>query len=296
LKESIFITGGTGFLGTELISQLIRLKDPGIVIHVLVRAANEEEACHRLRAAWQHDSLLCKKIGTQIFPVTGDLTDRHLGLTKKAWMGLRDEITLIFHCGAQISFQEDADALAAVNVGGTKHVLAFASHVPNLKRFIHISTAYVAGQKSGRITEEEPAGTTFSSLYEKSKARAEKMVRESGLPFAICRPGMIVGNSRTGRVKSFNTIYYVLKLYLLGGLRVLPIDPQQGLNLVPVDYVAGAVMQIGFSDDACGKTFHLTCPDTLQPQVGELTQYVRQWAKDHLAVELPKPVYMPLPA
>ena len=112
------------------------------------------------------------------------------------------------------------------NCVGTKNMLALAGQMKSLKRFVYISTAYVAGQKSGIVMEADKPGREFSSLYEKSKAEAEEMVRSSDLASAIIRPGMIVGDSKTGWIRNFNTIYYVLKLMLLGRLPVLPTSPE----------------------------------------------------------------------
>ncbi|MGX8706870.1 MAG: AMP-binding protein, partial [bacterium] len=182
----------------------------------------------------------------------------------------------------------------AVNTEGTRNALAFAATIGGLVRFVYVSTAYVAGQRRGVIREDEPTADAFSSLYERSKAKAEALVRASGLPFAICRPGMIVGDSRTGWAKNFNTVYYVMKRMLLGKARALPVRKDQRLNIVPVDYVASAVAKIGFSDAAGGKVFHLTCPTAMQPTAGELVEYVRVWANENLGVRLPKPLFLPL--
>ena len=292
MRNAIFLTGGTGFLGTEIVLRLVRTTEDDI--YVLVRAETEAAAAHRLRACWQHSDELCRAIGSRVFPVTGDFTKQDLSMDPQVCEMLRSRVTKVFHCGAEIGFQKDEKDLVTVNCKGTENVLAFASGLDHLDRFVHISTAYVAGQKTGLIMEDEPAGTEFSSLYEKSKALAESLVRASGLPYSICRPGMIVGDSITGRVKNFNTIYYVLKQILLGHMRALPVRPDAGLNLVPVDYVADAVVKIGNVDDAVGRTFHLTCPASMQPKAGELSDYVRLWAKRTLSVDLPKPAFIPL--
>ncbi len=292
MNEAIFITGGTGFLGTEIIANLLHTTDCDLCL--LVRAEDETAAAARLRSVWHHDPALREAIGTRVFPCPGDFTKAGLSLRSSSQALLREHCTLVIHCGAEIGFQKDASDLRLTNFRGTENVLRFAEDLPRLRRFIHISTAYVAGQNTGRIFEDAPAGTAFSSLYEKSKEEAEALVRISGLPFSICRPGMIVGHSVTGRAKNFNTIYYVLKLMLLGRLRMLPVRPDTGLNLVPVDYVASSVVKIAGSEEAEGKTFHLTCPEHLQPKAGELADYVRLWAERNLGIRLPRPVFLPL--
>ena len=292
MSKAILITGGTGFLGTEIISNL--LLETKEKIYVLVRANDAEAAFHKMKAAWYHMPSLCSQIGEKIVPVIGDFTKKGLGLSPIDRNLLRDEVSLVIHAGAQIGFQTGEQELMSVNYAGTGHMVAFAKKLPGLHRFVHISTAYVAGQKSGLIMEQESPGSRFSSLYEKSKARAEALVVRSGLPFVICRPGMIVGDAKTGRVKSFNTIYYVLKQLLLGKMPVIPLSSEMRLNLVPVDYVAQSVVEITFSDSAKNKIFHLTCPHKLQPRVGELVSYVRKWTVHYLSESIPKPVYLPM--
>lgn len=296
MADTILLTGGTGFLGTEILFRLIRFPVSELSkIYVIVRALDKEEAFSRLKASWGHEKELYDAVGTRIIPVQGDFTKDDLGITGDDKMFLSEEVTLIIHSGAEIGFQKDKTELTNANYGGTKNMLKFAKSVNNLRRFVHISTAYVAGQKSGIITEDEPTGAEFSSIYEKTKAKAEELVRNSGLPYSICRPGMIVGDSKTGWVRNFNTIYYVLKLMLLKELRVLPIKQETRLNIVPGDYVSDCVVKICFDREAEGRIFHLTCPIDSAPTAGELTDHVRTWAKDNLHVTIPAPVFMPLP-
>ncbi|MBO6107365.1 MAG: AMP-binding protein [Stomatobaculum sp.] len=294
MADTVLLTGATGFLGTELATRLIR--EPGLRLYALVRAADEAGAAHRLRSAWHYDGDLCGQIGKRVVPVPGDFTEPGLGLGEKYRKILSDAVTLVIHSGAQISFKKSWEEFKNVNTDGTEKMLTFASGLRMLRRFVQVSTAYVAGQKRGIVMEEEPHASAFSTFYEKSKAEAEDLVRASGLPFSICRPGMIVGDSRNGRVRTFNTIYYVLKQMLLGKMRVFPISPDTKLNLVPVDYVADAVEKVCFSAEAAGKTFHLTCPISAAPGAGELAEYVRNWAKKNLALNLPKAVFLPMPA
>ena len=78
MQGSILISGGTGFLGTELCARLLDICDSPI--HALIRASGKAEAYHRLREAWQHDPALCAAIGTRVFPVPGDFEEPGLGL------------------------------------------------------------------------------------------------------------------------------------------------------------------------------------------------------------------------
>lgn len=293
LSDTILLTGSTGFLGTELAARLIC--QPEVRIYALVRASDAEEASHRLKEAWSHDKSLCDEIGKKIFPVVGDITKEQPVEDEKICRLLQETVSLVIHAGADTAIWKSADELAFVNTQGTASMLSFSACMKQLRRFVYISTAYVAGTRSDRIMEEEPVGDDFSSSYERSKAQAETLVRDSGLPFSICRPGMIIGDTRDGWTKSFNTVYYVLKLMLLGRLRCIPVRPDERLNIVPCDYVADAVIKICNDERAAGKTFHLTCPVQMAPEAGELSEYVRQWANKNLSLKLPKPFFLPLP-
>ncbi len=178
MKDTIFVSGATGFLGTEVVGRL--LAETEADIYVLVRAENEEAAVHRLRNAWYHEQRLYREIGRRVFPAAGDFTVPQLGLSEKIQQELKAHVTHVFHCGAEIGFQTDEAILKETNCKGTENMAAFAKELTNLKCFVHVSTAYVAGQKTGVIAEEELPATQFSSLYEKSKAEAEYIVMTSG--------------------------------------------------------------------------------------------------------------------
>ena len=116
-----------------------------------------------------------------------------------------------------------------------------------------------------------------------------------GLSVSVFRPSLIVGDSKTGAVKTFNTVYYMLKQYLTGHLRVVPASSGLKLNIVPVDYVADAVVNLTFNPQAEGLTFHLTAPTDKAPTAKELVTAVRGWAKQEMTLDLPKTQFIPTP-
>ena len=291
-ETAFFITGATGLLGTEVVRQL--LVTTGSTIRVLVRAASVSDAACRLKALWWEDEVLSAAIGQRVMPLPGDITLNDLALSDDSYVSVVSETTHVIHCAAETGIQKSKEELWRMNVEGTRHVVQLAKKMPLLKRFTYISTAYVAGTERGRILEEAALPTHFYSLYEQSKAEAERIVRQAALPLTVCRPGMIVGNSQTGRTRNFNTVYYVLKLMLQGRLLCLPVSRTQTVNVVPVDYVAQQVVALTMNQQAEGKTFHLTAPKEQLPQVGELFEAVRAWAKQNLQIEVPQPVYLPM--
>ncbi len=291
-----FITGGTGFVGTEVIAVLLETTNESI--YTLVRAADEKMAAHRLKIIWHDLPQLCREIDGRIKPLPGDFLQKDLGLSQEQLSSLKGNITRIFHVGAETGIQKSKAELFAVNRDGTANVINFARAVNldgSLKRFLFVSTAYTAGRRSGRIMEDDPLPKAYATYYEESKAMAERLVKRSGLCYTIARPGMIVGNSVTGRIRNFNTIYYVLKLMLQGKLPLIPTSAKQTLNLVPVDYVAEAIVTLARHPQAENACFHLTPPEECKPTAGELAAYVRIWAKKNLRLRLHRAVFLPMP-
>ncbi len=296
--SDIFITGATGFLGTEIISVIMRTTDD--TVWGLTRAGSYGEAADRLAALWYDRPELTDNIGTRIIPVPGDVTDADLGLTDADREKLIGSVDYIIHTAAVIGIKHTREQFWSVNVDGTKHVLDFARLIQSdhpLMRFSHVSTAYVAGKRSGLIAEDSLVDSGFSSLYEQSKFEGESLAARAmdEIPVSVFRPGQIVGDSRTGRVKNFNTLYYPLKIYLKGQTRVFPIKKSMRVNMVPVDYVAESIVRITCADGAAGMTFHLTAPAYAQPTVADLVNSVGDWAGKNLSVRLRRPLFFPIP-
>ncbi|MCD7826841.1 MAG: SDR family oxidoreductase, partial [Clostridiaceae bacterium] len=210
------------------------------VVYGLIRANSITEAVNTLSALWCGRPELTEKIGSRIQPVLGDITKENLGLSDADQNQLIHNIDYVIHTAAVIGINHSRKQFWEVNVTGTNYVLDFAGRIQSdhpLRRFSHVSTAYVAGTRSGQIMEDSLVDEGFSSLYEQSKFEGERLVVQAmgKLPVSIFRPGQIVGNSRTGRVKNFNTLYYPLKLYLKQQMRVFPIKKSMRVNMVPVD-------------------------------------------------------------
>ncbi len=301
MSETAFISGGSGFLGTYIVEELL---EAGCTpVYVLMRGETDEACAQRLKSLWWHKSELCSRIGHEVQPVAGDITREGLGLAPERYAKLAAETTLVIHAAAEIGVNETAARFGDVNVTGTMNMLLFADAVRRaggLNRFVHISTAYVAGTREGFIAEDslpELGENQFNSLYERTKHAGELLVHEAGavLPVSIVRPAQIVGDSVTGFAAAFNTMYYPLKLYLKGKLPVVPTSSSLRVNMVPVDYVARLAVQAAFDQQAVGKTFHAVTPTDLQPTVGELIGFVRTWAQKNLAYDPGAAVFAPIP-
>ncbi len=298
LHSTILLTGATGFLGTQIARQILLNENATII--ALVRANNSDAAEQRLQREWWDWPELRAAGKARVRVLPGDVTMSHLGLNLADFHEVTQQVTHIIHSAADVRLFEPIEALRRINVEGTRHVLevAYAIHSDHgLARFAHVSTAYVSGERCGDIPEGDLSDNFgFSTPYEQSKYEAEMLVRQAAgeLPISIFRPGMIVGDSQTGYSKTFNTLYYPLRLYMTGRAHILPAKPTLHVNLVPVNYVASAITRLTFDPRAAGLTFHLTPPISDQPDLAEITTFVRQWAAQNMNLTLPRVRFLPI--
>lgn len=296
--DFVLITGASGFLGTQVTRLILGQNDCPIL--VIVRGKDLHDAKNRLKRTWRNWPELIKEMDGRIEVVAGDLSLPQFGFSDASYRVLTEKIGTIIHLAADIRLNAPSAELHSSNVGAVVNVLELADRIHRLHgldRFSYVSTAYVAGGRKGVVPEDALTDRFgFSNNYERSKYEGELLVREAGkaLPVTIFRPGMVIGDSRTGAVKTFNTIYFPLRLYLTGKLKFFPVDPAMKINLVPCDYVAEAVSKLTFEPDAEGMTFHLTLPEETLPTVREMIQFTRDWAYERLQVRLPSPVFLPV--
>ena len=285
--KRIFLTGATGFLGTVLLRDLL-LK--GHTITALVRAQQEGSVSDRLKnrlldydPKFPWDQLNERNL----FTIEGDTTQSCFGLSKELYDRQVASTDVVIHNAACTALETDWGSLEAINIGGTRRAIGFASHT-QAKSLVHVSSAYVAGERMGLVREDELLLTEgFRNGYERSKAIAENEVREAGasgrIRCLIVRPSIIVGDSRSGYMcpshHFFDLIFRLLAIRQMirnktddGRFRI-PGDPHATKNFIPVDYVAALISLLLETDAAWGKTFHLTDPAPIPLEM--LNLYVR---------------------
>ncbi len=281
MNNTILLTGANGFLGSHI--ALNAIKNHDYIIIALVRGKDKKDAANRSRRAWWEFPELLEEIDNRIHVLNGDITQSDLGLEKDDYSNLIQTVTHVIHTAADWRLNSSLEELEKTNVQGTQNVLKLAqlAHEDHgLERFSNISTAYVAGGKKDIVSEDSLTSKYgFLSNYEKTKFESEIEVRKSSFDISIFRPSMIVGDSSTGYIKTFNTVYVPLRLYLNGKLPLIPVSSSMKINLVPVDYVADAVVNLTFDKRAINKTFHLTAPKESLPTVKELLKFVKVWSK-----------------
>ncbi|PSU49372.1 short chain dehydrogenase [Photobacterium frigidiphilum] len=251
-----FLTGGTGFLGRNLITRLLKREG---TIYVL---CHNEQSQDILEAYIEEKSIPAGRI----LPITGDLTQAGLGLAKEDIKKLSGSITHFFHLAAIYDLNATAEIQEAVNIEGTQNAVDAAENL-QAGCFHHISSIAAAGLYEGHFREDMfDEAENLDHPYFSTKHLSEKVVREKcKVPFRVYRPGMVVGDSKTGIADRADGPYYFFKM--LQRIRnVLPawvptIGLEGGrLNIVPVDYVVDALDYIAHKDGLDNRCFHLTDP------------------------------------
>jgi long-chain acyl-CoA synthetase len=256
---TIFVTGATGFLGRHLARRLV---DDGEDVLLLVRDRSHESARERaLRAL--------ASVGdgapdpARVAVCLGSLEAPALGLSAADRDRTIARCDQFLHCGANVQFDLDLAQARAVNVGGTRGLLDLArarQRAGGVARVDHVSTAYVAGNRTDVVLETELDGRAgHKNNYESTKFEAEVLVREAQaeLPVAIHRPSIVVGEAASGRTQSFKVLYWPAKVYAMGLWRTVPGDPASPLDLVPVDFVRDAILALRRQPGTVGRCFHV---------------------------------------
>jgi len=275
---AIFLTGATGFLGAFLLHEL--LEKTSADIYCLVRAANAESASKKIQSSLATYHLGNEAFNSRIIPVLGELSQPLLGLSQEQFNILASRIDVIYHNGALVNFVYPYSALKPANVLGTQEILRLASQV-KVKPVHFISTTNAISPAKGSgvkvISENDTIQpeAVMETGYAKSKWVAEKLIaiaRDRGLPVSIYRPGRIVWHSETGVGNISDNTFRMLKGCILMGS-----VPQRDalVNLIPVDFVSQAIVQISQQKESLGKAFHLVNPQPAPFQ--ELVNWVRSF-------------------
>lgn len=176
-NRTILITGATGFLAKIFTEKILRVQPNVNKLYLLLRAPENKSAVQRFNTEIMAKELfkvvrekygqnLNSVISQRITVVAGDITCENLGvkdpdLLEEMWR----QVDVVVNLAATTNFDERYDVSIGINTMGAKHVLNFAKRCPKLKVVLHVSTAYVSGEKEGLILETPYAmGETLNGI------------------------------------------------------------------------------------------------------------------------------------
>ncbi|HEY0317963.1 MAG TPA: NAD-dependent epimerase/dehydratase family protein [Solirubrobacterales bacterium] len=240
----VFVTGGTGFIGGEVVRQL--------------RARGDEVAC-LVRSPEKAGKLT--ELGCQL--LSGDLSD-----TEALRAGMQGCDGLV-HAAAMYEIGIPAKqhpAMYEANVKGSEVVLQAALEA-KVAKVVYVSTVGIFGNTHGKVVDEsyEHPGREFTSYYEETKLEghriAKRMMVEEGLPGVIVQPGGVYGPGDTSQVAD------LLKEFFAGRLFMLPF-PDLGICLTHVEDIAAGIL-LAFDKGTVGETYVISGPATTMREAVE---------------------------
>lgn len=277
MKKIFFVTGGTGFVGSNLVKKLHE-ENRKALFFLLSRDKKDVLAEDRVN-----------KLFPSAYTMKGNICLPNLGLSLKdirllSKLSCDYEIEL-WHAAGNISFDEaSSDETFSVNFGGAKNVVEFCKKF-GIKRIHYVSTAYVAGDrkklggdKQIAYEKEDWINQKLRNSYEESKLRAEVYLKEKGkelnLKVTCYRISVAVGRYENGFANNFSGYYNFCKFIVLrdrmqNGFKISrPIEmwvPKNAtVNIACIDWMIDLMVKISERNESVGEVFHISNPDPPQ--------------------------------
>lgn len=254
-ETSILITGATGLLGGAVLSDALRHR-PDLCWTVLVRSTSEAEGRRRVaaRLARFSDEATGFALTSRLRMLPGDL----FSLAEADPVELAGT-THVLHLAADTSYWSK-DSNWRVNFDGTMVLAGLASRLPRLQRFLHVGTATICGRNAPPLVREDAyphPDAEHIVHYTHAKAYTETALAERfpALPVVVARPSIVAGHSTLGARPSASIFWFIRAAEALS---LVTCDPRGGIDIVPSDWTAAALLHLLLKPELAHCTYHLS--------------------------------------
>lgn len=277
-----FISGATGVVGSSLVPVLLR--DPDARLTLLIRAGTADELAQRLarlNTFWNvpPDD---KATRSRIVAMAGDTTVPRFGLGETEYARLCASCTHVIHAAGLVRMNLPLQEARRSAVESVTNMVALSRSCEVLRKLDVVSTVGVGGRMPQTVPERWlTEARAFHNTYEQAKAEAEDTLREqvarAPLPLTVHRPSMVVGDSRSGRIISFQVFYFLSEF--LSGRRTFGFYPafsEARLDVIACDIVADAIAAASGDEQTIGRILHLCSGPQDALRIETLKSHVRQ--------------------
>ncbi len=252
----VFLTGATGFLGTQVLGELLRTTDWQIIC--LVRAADDAHAQARIAEVLVNAGVEAKQAGVRITAMRGSVSDPEYGLNPAAFDALAAAIDAVVHGAAEVSWIKPYRRLRGSHVTGTRNAIRLACRL-RAKPLYVVSTLAVCYVPNGPDVVDESTDMAVHVArmplgYAQAKCVGETLLRAAaarGLPVGILRSALICGHSGTGHSNHQDLISRLLRGSTQSRIAA---DVDWRLDYIPVDTAAHVLCTLLRSGFAYGGT------------------------------------------
>jgi len=275
-KETILITGATGFIGREVIRQL---KDGDERLLLLVRSATRAEKLFQQYS---------ESIRSRIVFIEGDLEQEFLGLKKEDWQLARQSDVLI-HAGGAMQITQSSSTAERTFLHGAQAISRLAEEIhgsKGLRRFIH-----VVGYMSPFQQDTNVSGLSIDDVsrfvppdaapYERMKFTADLWIRQEaarvGYSLSVVNPSTVIGSRPTGSTPQLDGLGILVKAVRSRLMPVVPGGKHYWLPLVTNDEVAETIVLLArdqANSTRQSATYNLVGDKAEQPNMKELLREI----------------------
>ena len=270
--KSVLLTGATGFLGCNLLHQLLTLTQ--YQVYLCIRAKDRTHAMQRMANKYQFyfDLSLKDHFGDRLVYIPCDLEKERIGLSDTEYHELAQNIDSIMHCAALAKHYGIEEVFYNANVQATIHLLKLCE-LTTLKDFHYISTYSVMTDmyqdNENIFTEDDELNinSEWNSPYNKTKYLGEMNTikwRKKGINSSSYRVGNLAFMQQNIKVQeNVKDNYFATYVTFIGRLGCITSSMDQ-VEISPADKTAEAIVKIFDKAELNNRIHHVFNPNRIK--------------------------------